>query len=127
MLQTKDDVNTPNTTTANNNSYQLRGVAHCTAPRPKLTATLTMDRKSSSCSLALLDPELDNSDVFDPPAWRPGRYLQFADISLEDEPSVRPVSLSTRAVPGLTEVQHDCASPREQDSSSYLSLQVRGW
>ena len=64
---------------------------------------MAMKRDNSSSSLLLLDPDLDSSDdVFDPPAWRPGRFLQFADISLEDEPSVRPVSLPTeRAVPGL--------------------------
>ena len=62
---------------------------------------LMLKRQSSTSSLLLLDPDLDSGDVFDPPAWRPGRFLQFADISLEDEPGVRPVSLSTqRALPG---------------------------
>ncbi|XP_076449938.1 uncharacterized protein LOC143286191 [Babylonia areolata] len=64
-----------------------------------------MKRQSSATSLRSLldmsrDQDLDSccsdSDVFDPPAWRPGRYLQFADIlTVEEEPSVRPVSLST--------------------------------
>jgi hypothetical protein len=53
------------------------------------------NRSASCTSLQLLDSELDNnSDVFDPPLWKPGRFLQFADIALEDEASVRPVSLS---------------------------------
>ncbi|KAL8559401.1 hypothetical protein ACOMHN_045198 [Nucella lapillus] len=67
-----------------------------------------MERQNSSASLKslsldssrdqaeFLDTCCSDSDVFDPPAWRPGRFLQFADIlTVEDEPSVRPVSLPT--------------------------------
>ena len=85
---------------------------------------MMMKRQNSSSSLLLLDPDTDNSDIFDPPAWRPGRLLQFADISLEDEPSVRPVSLSTeRAVPGLGDSANE-HSPK-QTTNSFV-VQVRG-
>ncbi|KAK7505710.1 hypothetical protein BaRGS_00002981 [Batillaria attramentaria] len=60
----------------------------------------SMKRQDSASCLLLLDSEADSCDVFDPPAWRPGRYLQFADItSAEDEASVRPVSLPTGRLP----------------------------
>ena len=82
---------------------------------------LMLKRQGSTSSLLLLDPDLDSGDVFDPPAWRPGRFLQFADISLEDEPGVRPVSLSTqRALPGGSD-DEQCS----KEADSFL-VQVRG-
>lgn len=47
------------------------------------------EKQDADCTLLL-----DSSDFFDPPAWVPGRYLQFADFSSTDEQSTLwPVSL----------------------------------
>ncbi|PVD20781.1 hypothetical protein C0Q70_18942 [Pomacea canaliculata] len=50
---------------------------------------LMAEKQDADCTLLL-----DSSDFFDPPAWVPGRYLQFADFSSTDEQSTLwPVSL----------------------------------
>lgn len=64
--------------------------------------TSSLSRNDSASCLLLLDCESDTFHVYDPPAWKPGRYLQFADItSVEDEASVRPVSLHTDRLQSL--------------------------
>lgn len=82
----------------------------------------TMKRQNSTSSLLLVEDDLDSSeDIFDPPAWRPGRFLQFADICLEDEPSVRPVSLYTdRTVLGLGDAADDSSSQETTSTSSFI-------
>lgn len=47
------------------------------------------EKQDADCTLLL-----DSSDFFDPPAWVPGRYLQFADFSsTDDQSTLWPVSL----------------------------------
>ncbi|XP_076470247.1 uncharacterized protein LOC143300450 [Babylonia areolata] len=76
-----------------------------------------MQRSNSSASLKLLDPDLTDEDVFNPPAWLPGRFLQFTDISLDDEQSARSTSCALdRVVPDHEDTSEDFVSFRNEDT-----------